>query len=250
MHVVLTAEAIEWLRAKRVFFEPGLRTFRLQPGDTLHFEDDLEIEPYCGILEGQIICKIGSFSYSRSPLSHGLTVGRYTSIGLNFNIPGPRHPLELLSTSSFVYDRESSLVQSFLSDSHLEEYRFYPNPQRPPPIIGNDIWIGNNVTVMPGTIIGDGSVIASNSVVVKSVAPYSVIGGNPAKVVRPRFDPASVDTLLAIKWWQYSFDVLQRFNLGDISGFCREFPAVAGSLKKYDPPRIRLSELASVARRV
>lgn len=70
-------------------------------------------------------------------------------------------------------------------------------------IIGNDVWISNNVTIMSGVTIGDGAVIANNSHVVKNVEPYSIIGGNPAKLIKYRFTKEQIEQLLEIKWWYW-----------------------------------------------
>lgn len=67
--------------------------------------------------------------------------------------------------------------------------------------IGSDVWIAGGVTIMAGVTIGDGSVIARNSHVVKDVAPYEIVGGNPAKHIRYRFDEATIKKLLELKWW-------------------------------------------------
>lgn len=79
-------------------------------------------------------------------------------------------------------------------------------------IIGNDVWIGSNVTIMSGVTIGDGSVIANNSHVVKSCEPYSIIGGNPAKLIKYRFEDEVLKSLLRIKWWDWS-DTMINDNL-------------------------------------
>jgi len=68
-------------------------------------------------------------------------------------------------------------------------------------IIGNDVWIGSNATIMSGVKIGDGAVIANNSHIVKNVEPYTIVGGNPGKVIKQRFDDNTVEKLLKLKWW-------------------------------------------------
>jgi len=70
-------------------------------------------------------------------------------------------------------------------------------------IIGNDVWIGQGVTIMPGINIGDGAVIAANSHVVNDIPPYSIVGGNPARLIRLRFDGDTIARLLAIQWWNF-----------------------------------------------
>ena len=70
--------------------------------------------------------------------------------------------------------------------------------------IGHDVWIGYNATIMPGVKIGSGAIIASKSVVTCDVPAYSVVGGNPAKVIKTRFDDKTINTLLDIAWWDWS----------------------------------------------
>ncbi len=70
-------------------------------------------------------------------------------------------------------------------------------------VVGNDVWIGAGVTVMPGVHIGDGAIIAAHSVVTKDVAPYAIVGGNPARLIRKRFGDDLIDYLLRIKWWDW-----------------------------------------------
>lgn len=71
-------------------------------------------------------------------------------------------------------------------------------------VIGNDVWIGMNSMLMPGVKIGDGAIIAAQSVVTKDVAPYSLVGGNPAKLIKNRFSESEIADLLALKWWNWS----------------------------------------------
>lgn len=78
--------------------------------------------------------------------------------------------------------------------------------------IGNDVWIADNVTIMSGVTIGDGVVIASNSHVIKNVEPYSIIGGNPAKLIKYRFTREQIEKLLEIKWWFWDDDKINNFT--------------------------------------
>lgn len=70
-------------------------------------------------------------------------------------------------------------------------------------IIGNDVWIGNNATIMQGIKIGDGAIIGTNSLVTKEVDPYTIVGGNPAREIRKRFDDETIKFLLELKWWDW-----------------------------------------------
>jgi acetyltransferase-like isoleucine patch superfamily enzyme len=69
--------------------------------------------------------------------------------------------------------------------------------------IGNDVWIGRGALLLSGVSIGDGAVIGAHSVVTKNVPPYAIVAGNPARVVKYRFDQATIDALLRIRWWDW-----------------------------------------------
>jgi len=71
-------------------------------------------------------------------------------------------------------------------------------------VIGNDVWIGSEAMIMPGVRIGDGAVIGSRSLVKRDVEPYAIVGGNPARVIRHRFDPSDIALLLEMQWWDWS----------------------------------------------
>eukprot|EP00916_Digyalum_oweni_P016059 GHVL01026368.1.p1 GENE.GHVL01026368.1~~GHVL01026368.1.p1 ORF type:complete len:222 (+),score=41.64 GHVL01026368.1:118-783(+) len=77
-------------------------------------------------------------------------------------------------------------------------------------IVGNDVWIGNNATIMQGITIGDGAIIGTNSLVTKNVDPYTIVGGNPAKIIRKRFDDGIIGFLLSIKWWDWSCEKIAK----------------------------------------
>jgi acetyltransferase-like isoleucine patch superfamily enzyme len=77
--------------------------------------------------------------------------------------------------------------------------------------IGNDVWIGQNVIIMGGVTIGDGSIVAANSHVVKNVPPYSIVGGNPAKIINYRYDEQTINNLLKIKWWSWEDEKINQY---------------------------------------
>ena len=73
-------------------------------------------------------------------------------------------------------------------------------------IIGNDVWIGYDAMIMPGVKVGDGAIIASRSVVTKDIEAYSIVGGNPAQLIRKRFDDETIHKLINLAWWNWSFE--------------------------------------------
>jgi acetyltransferase-like isoleucine patch superfamily enzyme len=81
-------------------------------------------------------------------------------------------------------------------------------------IIGNDVWIGYGSTILSGVKIGDGAIIGAKSLVTKNIDPYTIVGGNPAKIIRKRFDDATINKLLKIKWWNWSeFKINRKINI-------------------------------------
>lgn len=90
-------------------------------------------------------------------------------------------------------------------------------PYKGDTVIEDDVWIGYEATVMPGVKIGSGAIIASKSVVTKDVPPYAVVGGNPAQVIRMRFDEETIRELLDIAWWDWSAEKITA-NLEAITG--------------------------------
>lgn len=96
-------------------------------------------------------------------------------------------------------------------------------------IIGNDVWIGQNATVLPGVHIGDGAIIGANSVVGSDVAPYSIVVGNPARLIRKRFDDDLIALLLEVKWWNLPIEQINQF-IPVLS--CDDLEKVKGELEK------------------
>ncbi len=71
-------------------------------------------------------------------------------------------------------------------------------------VVGNDVWIGYEAVILAGVTIGDGAIIGARAVVTKDVPPYTIVGGVPAKPIRKRFNEEMIDTLLKLKWWDWS----------------------------------------------
>lgn len=81
-------------------------------------------------------------------------------------------------------------------------------PYKGDTVVGNDVWMGYKATVMPGVKIGDGAIIATHSVVTKDVAPYTVVGGNPAVAIKKRFTEEQIQKLLKIRWWDWEIETI------------------------------------------
>ena len=149
-----------------------------------------------------IVTRRGDF-FDRNVLHHydfvgdHLTIGPFCAIahGARIFMNGGTHAMEGFSTFPF---------NIF---GHGWEAGFDPGSweraRRGDMVIGPDVWIGNSATIMPGVAIGAGAIVAAGSVVTRDVPPYAVVAGNPARVVRERFDAATVARLLAIAWWDW-----------------------------------------------
>ena len=97
-------------------------------------------------------------------------------------------------------------------------------------MIGNDVWIGRESVIMPGVHIGDGAIIAAYSVVAKDVAPYTVVSGNPARLLKKRFSDELTSLLLRLKWWDSApeelVDLLLLLCDPDLEKIQREITAI------------------------
>jgi virginiamycin A acetyltransferase len=129
-----------------------------------------------------------------------LIIGKFCQIaaGVRFIMNGGNHYLGGYSSFPFI-----------IFKSAWPHVPFSPN-SKGDTVIGNDVWFGNSVTIMPGIKIGDGAIIGTNSVVTKDVEPYSIIGGNPAQLIRKRFDDITIDFLLDLKWWDWPIETIAK----------------------------------------
>lgn len=77
-------------------------------------------------------------------------------------------------------------------------------------LVGNDVWIGYEAVIMAGVNIGDGAIIAAHAVVTKDVAPYTIVGGVPARPIRKRFDDGVIQKLETLKWWKWPINKIRQ----------------------------------------
>lgn len=131
-----------------------------------------------------------------------IRIGRFTSIGAGLKLfCGGNHSTSFVSSYPFgsIYNNRLKIntnKQIVFSNGNI--------------CIGNDVWLGRDVTIMSGITIGDGSVIAANSHIVKDIEPYSIYGGNPAKLIRYRFSEEIIDMLLKLQWWNYEDSIIEK----------------------------------------
>lgn len=173
-----------------VFLKPLVDSPRIVVGEYTYYDDP---EDPTGFAHRNVL-------YGYGP--ERLIIGKYCAIaaGTRFLLAGAAHPTMGVSTFPFTIfggqwtERTLDLVTAM--------------PSRGDTVVGNDVWFGYQATIMPGVRIGDGAVIAAGAVVTADVAPYVIVGGNPARPIRRRFDDADVDRLRRAAWWDWPVELV------------------------------------------
>jgi virginiamycin A acetyltransferase len=154
-------------------------------GDYTYYDDPVDIHNF----EKNVL-------YLFDFINDKLIIGKFCQIatGVRFIMNGSNHAMNGISTYPFKVFGKS------WSDASMDV------KSKGDTIIGNDVWIGNSVTIMQGIKIGDGAIIGTNALITKDVPPYTIVGGNPATIIRARFDDETISFLLKLKWWDWSIE--------------------------------------------
>ena len=148
--------------------------------------------------------KIEKYSYiGRNCFITDTNIGKFTSIASNCYIGGATHPLNWVSTSPTFHFGKNVLRKNFANN----DFELYRETN-----IGNDVWIGNGAMIKAGVTVSDGAVIGMGAIVTKDVGPYEIWGGNPARLIRKRFDDETIEKLLKIKWWNLNDTEIEKFT--------------------------------------
>jgi phosphonate metabolism protein (transferase hexapeptide repeat family) len=131
------------------------------------------------------------------------TIGKFCSIAAMTRINPGNHPMHRATQAHFTY-RASAYFPGESDDVDFFDWRRAHHVS-----IGNDVWIGHGAVVLPGRQIGTGAVIAAGAVVTKDVAPYTIVAGNPARVIRRRFSEAAERGLTELAWWDWDHEALR-----------------------------------------
>lgn len=174
---------------KMVFLKSIITRKNIEVGDYSYFhdfEDPLAFEK--------------NVMYHSDNAPDKLIIGRFCAIasGVKFIMNTANHEISSISTFPFaIFGNEWAKIKK----DPLNKTNYKGDT-----VIGNDVWIGYEATIMPGVKIGNGVIIAAKSVVTKDVPDYTVVGGNPAKIIRKRFHQNDIDRLLLIAWWNWSVE--------------------------------------------
>lgn len=124
-------------------------------------------------------------------------IGQFCSISWDVTINARNHYLDRLSTSAFPYVER----MGFVAEDRIQSVKV---------VIGNDVWIGAGAIILPGVTIGDGAVIGAGSVVTKSVPPFAIVAGCPAKIIKKRFRDDEIAEILESAWWDLPTDKIRK----------------------------------------
>jgi len=180
---------------------------QIEVGDYTYYHDFENVENF----EKQNVKYLFDFNDDK------LIIGKFCMIAadVTFIMNGSNHLTDAISTYPF----------SVFGKSWSKAMGGKTFPQKGNIEIGNDVWIGYGVTIMPGVKVGDGAIIATKSVVIKDVAPYAIVGGNPAKEIKKRYSDKEIESLLSVAWWNWPEEKLsehiQRLTNNDVDALLK-----------------------------
>ena len=214
-------------------------------GNHRNIPSDLIVETPCSLKRAEIgpQVKVGAYSYMVSGYIFATEIGRYCSIGEDVQIGRQNHPIDWVSTSPFLYLDNREIMPT--SDRIATFLNLYPYQHGIAPTklkytyIGHDVWIGHGAIVNAGITIGNGAIIAAGAVVTKNVPPYAIVGGNPAKIIRYRFDTQTIDKLQKLEWWKYSPRQLSNIPAHDVNEFIDHL--LSANLNILKPIRLQVN---------
>jgi virginiamycin A acetyltransferase len=183
------------------FLKPLVTAENIEVGDFTYYDDPDGPDLF------QTKCVLHHYPF----IGDRLIIGKFCAIaeGARFIMNGANHAMSGFSTYPFnIFGH--GWEEGFDPETWHRELRGDT-------VVGNDVWIGMEALILPGMSIGHGAIAAAKAVVTHDVPPYAIVAGNPAKVVKMRFDQRTVDRLLKIAWWDWPVDKIGR-NLNAIRG--------------------------------
>ncbi|TCQ04209.1 transferase family hexapeptide repeat protein [Rhizobium sp. PP-F2F-G36] len=216
------------------------------PAGSILVHSNTVLEPPMSLFQINIwgdYASIGAFSYFGSGQFLNAAIGRYCSVGPGIGVGMTQHPVTWLTTSPMTYMNFINFDAFFEPEySREKQITHLPFLIRPRTTLGNDVWVGANVYIKEGVKIGDGAIVAAHSVVTKDVDSYTIVGGNPARVIKRRFDEEISSRLLALKWWDYRIRDFEGIDIRDVAGSLNALEDLiyGEKIARYTPARINL----------
>ena len=207
----------------------------IDPTAKLH---DARLGAYCEVGARTMLHEVamGDYSYVVNDAQITYTeIGKFCSIAAMTRINPGNHPMQRASQAHFSY-RASVYFPGEQDDAEFFEWRRGHRVQ-----IGHDVWIGHGAILLPGRSVGTGAVVAAGAIVTKDVPAYTIVAGNPARIVRRRFPEDVANRLAQLAWWNWDHETLRRalpdFRKLAVEEFLAKYEAAAGSDRSH--PRRR-----------
>lgn len=195
----------------------------VDPSARLH---ETSLGAYCEVGARTILHEVsmGDYSYvvNDAQITY-TTIGKFCSIAAMTRINPGNHPMHRATQAHFTY-RASVYFPGESDEAEFFDWRrsFHVH-------IGHDVWIGHGAIVLAGRSIGNGAVVAAGAIVTKDVPAYTIVAGNPARPIRPRFSEEIADRLAKLSWWDWNHDTLRSalpdFRKLSVEGFVAKYEA-------------------------
>jgi len=183
------------------------KTLSIEPTiDTTAKVQDAQFGIYCEVGARTILLDVemGDYSYvvNDAQITY-TTIGKFCSIAAMTRINPGNHPMHRATQAHFTY-RASAYFRDEADDVEFFDWRKSHRVH-----IGHDVWIGHGAIVLPGRSIGTGAVVAAGAIVTKDVPAYTIVAGNPARLIRRRFSDEIADRLGRLQWWNWDHEALR-----------------------------------------
>ncbi len=211
-------------------------------GELITLNKRVIVEPYAAMAGKGGFTSSGAFSYTHSSFGGNARIGRYCSIAPSCRLMGKEHPLTRISTHPFTCREYYNkwVLQNFEASLKTEKFA---GTDRGELVVEHDAWIGGGVLLRPGITIGYGAVVAAGSVVVKDVPPFAIVGGNPARLIRYRFDEDTIQRIIDMAWWRFHVRDFAGLDMSDVHVFLDQLGdrIEQGNIAEYCPAPLDLA---------
>jgi phosphonate metabolism protein (transferase hexapeptide repeat family) len=211
----------------------------IDPSAKLH---DTRLGAYCAVGARTILHDVamGDYSYvvNDAQITY-TTVGKFCSIAAMTRINPGNHPMQRASQAHFTY-RASAYFPGEIDEAEFFEWRRGHRV-----LIGHDVWIGHGAIVLPGRNVGTGAVVGAGAIVTKDVPAYTIVAGNPARIIKRRFPETITSRLAELAWWDWDHETLRSalpdFRKLDLEDFLAKYETATRSARSQTRRRSAIS---------